>query len=264
VGVGGGRGGGGGVGVGGGGVVAGGCWVGGGGGAGGPALVWTPYYNSALAFGVRFLPGTLLFLSRSRTRTHSTTLPCPNPSHHPALPRPAPSCPAGEGAAPPSPSSDSSGGVEHMLLVALEALHNDDREKDVRLGVLRVLLSILQVSRVTAIGAARSNPPHPDPNPNPNPDPSPTHACRHPAPYARAQDKHAPRRNHSTQLPPPLPPGPIPLSHFLQRHGERLSDGWTPIFRLLAVVPSQKEPETTALAFQVGGSGAGARQRRES
>lgn len=36
----------------------------------------------------------------------------------------------------------------------------------------------------------------------------------------------------------------------LQRHGERLSDGWTPIFRLLAAVPGAGEPETVELAFQ--------------
>jgi len=73
---------------------------------------------------------------------------------------------------------DSTGGLEHMLLVALEALHNDDRERDVRIGVLRVLLLVLQ------------------------------------------------------------------------RHGERLTDGWTPVFRLLAVVPGQGDPETTSLGFQ--------------
>ncbi len=41
--------------------------------------------------------------------------------------------------------SESSGGVEHMLLVALEALYNNNKERDVRLGVLRVLLNVLQV-----------------------------------------------------------------------------------------------------------------------
>ena len=44
-----------------------------------------------------------------------------------------------------SASSDSTGGVEHMLLVALEALYNGDKERDVRSGVLRVLLNVLQV-----------------------------------------------------------------------------------------------------------------------
>eukprot|EP00887_Chlorella_sp_A99_P002554 scaffold6.g2554.t1 len=86
--------------------------------------------------------------------------------------------PAGGGdGATPSPDS-STGGVEHMLLVALEALYNDDKERDVRAGVLRVLLSVLQ------------------------------------------------------------------------RHGERLSDGWTPVFRLLAAVPGAGEAEATDLAFQ--------------
>ena len=65
-----------------------------------------------------------------------------------------------------------------MLLVALEALYNGDKERDVRLGVLRVLLSVLQ------------------------------------------------------------------------RHGERLSDGWTPVFRLLAAVPAAGEPDSIDLAFQ--------------
>ena len=35
-------------------------------------------------------------------------------------------------------------GVEHMLLVALTALYTDDRDMDVRLGVLRVAITILQ------------------------------------------------------------------------------------------------------------------------
>ena len=77
-----------------------------------------------------------------------------------------------------TPANESTGGLEHMLLVALEALHNDDREQDVRVGVLRVLLAVLQ------------------------------------------------------------------------RHGERLTDGWTPVFRLLSVVPGLEDPETVGLAFQ--------------
>ena len=35
-------------------------------------------------------------------------------------------------------------GVEHMLLVALTALYSDDRDMDVRLGVLRVAITVLQ------------------------------------------------------------------------------------------------------------------------
>ena len=77
-----------------------------------------------------------------------------------------------------SGEEDSTGGLEHMLLVALEALHNDDKGKDVQLGVLRVLLSILQ------------------------------------------------------------------------RNGERLTDGWTPVFRLLGVVPEQGTAETISLSFE--------------
>lgn len=46
--------------------------------------------------------------------------------------------------------SESSGGVEHMLLVALEALYNNNKERDVRLGVLRVLLNVLQVGQAGA------------------------------------------------------------------------------------------------------------------
>lgn len=49
-------------------------------------------------------------------------------------------------------ASESTGGVEHMLLVALEALYNADNERDVRAGVLRVLLSVLQVGRVARAG----------------------------------------------------------------------------------------------------------------
>lgn len=79
---------------------------------------------------------------------------------------------------PPGSSTESTGGLEHMLLVALEALYNDDREQDIRLGVLRVLLNVLQ------------------------------------------------------------------------HHGERLTDGWTPVFRLLAIVPGQGDAETIDLGFQ--------------
>ena len=39
---------------------------------------------------------------------------------------------------------DAEGGVEHMLLVALTALYTDERETDVRLGVLHVAISVLQ------------------------------------------------------------------------------------------------------------------------
>jgi hypothetical protein len=42
-------------------------------------------------------------------------------------------------------AADSTGGVEHMLLVALEALYSASVEPDVRSGVLRVLISVLQV-----------------------------------------------------------------------------------------------------------------------
>ena len=59
-----------------------------------------------------------------------------------------------------------------MLLVALEALHNDDKEVDVQVGVLKVLSSVLQ------------------------------------------------------------------------RNGEHLTDGWTPVFRLLASVAEAARGET--------------------
>lgn len=36
------------------------------------------------------------------------------------------------------------GATEHMLLMALESLYKDSEEVDVRLGLLRVLLQILQ------------------------------------------------------------------------------------------------------------------------
>lgn len=86
--------------------------------------------------------------------------------------------PAGKGAGPTAAAQESTGGLEHMLLVALEALYNDDRERDVRVGVLRVLRLVLQ------------------------------------------------------------------------RHGERLTDGWTPVFRLLAVVPGQGDQESVNLGFE--------------
>ncbi len=44
---------------------------------------------------------------------------------------------------PESPDSFERG-VEHMLLVALTALYTDDRDVDVRLGVLRVAITVLQ------------------------------------------------------------------------------------------------------------------------
>lgn len=42
-------------------------------------------------------------------------------------------------------AADNSGGVEYMLLVALESLYSGNAERDVQLGVLRVLLNVLQV-----------------------------------------------------------------------------------------------------------------------
>lgn len=36
----------------------------------------------------------------------------------------------------------------------------------------------------------------------------------------------------------------------MQRHGECLSDGWTPVFRLLAAVPAAGEAEAIDLGFQ--------------
>jgi hypothetical protein len=57
-----------------------------------------------------------------------------------------PNCPVcggadGEG----SPVADDAGGVEYMLLVAMESLYSGNPERDVQLGVLRVLLNVLQV-----------------------------------------------------------------------------------------------------------------------
>ena len=43
---------------------------------------------------------------------------------------------------------------------------------------------------------------------------------------------------------------PCALAGCLQRHGERLSDGWTPVFRLLAAVPASGEGDAIDLAFQ--------------
>lgn len=41
-------------------------------------------------------------------------------------------------------AEDAEGGVEQMLLVALTSLYTDEREADVRLGVLRVTINVLQ------------------------------------------------------------------------------------------------------------------------
>jgi hypothetical protein len=77
-----------------------------------------------------------------------------------------------------SADGESTGGLEHMLLVALEALHNDDKEVDVQVGVLKVLSSVLQ------------------------------------------------------------------------RNGEHLTDGWTPVFRLLASVAEAARGETVSLGCE--------------
>jgi hypothetical protein len=63
-----------------------------------------------------------------------------------------------KGAAPAAPTSSdaaaslqqqqqggsAAGDVEHMLLVALESMYKEEREPDVRLGLLRVALHVLQ------------------------------------------------------------------------------------------------------------------------
>jgi hypothetical protein len=41
-------------------------------------------------------------------------------------------------------TAEAEGGVENMLLVALTSLYTDEREADVRLGVLRVAINVLQ------------------------------------------------------------------------------------------------------------------------
>lgn len=68
-----------------------------------------------------------------------------------ALARPelGPASPHGSGAGTEDAESaacdaDAAAGVEHMLLVALTALYTPDRELDVRLGVLRVAITVLQ------------------------------------------------------------------------------------------------------------------------
>jgi hypothetical protein len=158
--------------------------------------------------------------------------------------------------------SDSTGGVEHMLLVALEALYNGDTERDVRSGVLRVLISVLQVGAVDLGGGVRlvlvlvllmcwcmlqvggeggaalalrastlcswwqgSGCEHLD---------------RHSQQAASSWCKGVSLVMPSCVLLPPA----------LQRHGERLSDGWTPVFRLLAAVPTAGEGDAVDLAFQ--------------
>jgi hypothetical protein len=41
-------------------------------------------------------------------------------------------------------TAEAEGGVENMLLVALTSLYTDEREADVRQGVLRVAINVLQ------------------------------------------------------------------------------------------------------------------------
>ena len=54
----------------------------------------------------------------------------------------------GEGGSGPGHSGDGQeedgGSTEHMLLMALEMLYKDAAERDVRLGLLRITLQILQ------------------------------------------------------------------------------------------------------------------------
>jgi hypothetical protein len=51
----------------------------------------------------------------------------------------------GGGAEPSGAAEEGEGGVtEHMLLMALESLYKDASEQDVRLGLLRTTLQILQ------------------------------------------------------------------------------------------------------------------------
>ena len=58
-------------------------------------------------------------------------------------------------------TAEAEGGVENMLLVALTSLYTDEREADVRLGVLRVAINVLQRHGASPYAAGRQIPKRP-------------------------------------------------------------------------------------------------------
>ncbi len=96
-----------------------------------------------------FLSHVLEVLASPKPALRSAAMEAVGTAINGALAEPAsPAEPASvdsNGAARNPESSDSfERGVEHMLLVALTALYTDDRDMDVRLGVLRVAITVLQ------------------------------------------------------------------------------------------------------------------------
>lgn len=77
-----------------------------------------------------------------------------------ALPVPWDFC-AAEAESPQASQEESAGGVEYMLLVALESLYTGNAERDVQLGVLRTLLNVLQVCSTWAGAGATLIPGNP-------------------------------------------------------------------------------------------------------
>ena len=106
-----------------------------------------------------FLSHVLEVLASPKPALRSAAMEAVGTAINGALAEPAsPAEPASvdsNGAARHPESSDSfEHGVEHMLLVALTALYTDDRDVDVRLGVLRVAITVLQ--RHGALGSCHS------------------------------------------------------------------------------------------------------------
>ena len=58
-------------------------------------------------------------------------------------------------------TAEAEGGVENMLLVALTSLYTDEREADVRLGVLRVAINVLQRHGASPYATGRQIPKRP-------------------------------------------------------------------------------------------------------
>ena len=96
-----------------------------------------------------FLSHVLEVLASPKPALRSAAMEAVGSAINGALAEPAsqsqPATPDSNGTATCETNTDSfQRGVEHMLLVALTALYTDDRDMDVRLGVLRVAITVLQ------------------------------------------------------------------------------------------------------------------------
>ena len=120
-----------------------------------------------------------------------------------------------------SAQAEDGGATEHMLLMALETLYKDAVEQDVRLGLLRITLQILQ---------------------------------RHGAPWP-----YVPISLDACTCSPCSCPkllsldqcmASVAVSHSLWRAGEQLSAGWEPLLRILEAVPEGGDAPCVSLAFQ--------------